>query len=61
MINALEDERIPRPLVEQLYESARDPKEQHWLPGQHMQRNRREVLTALVDTVMALAKRDSVR
>ena len=61
MINALEDERIPRPLVEQLYESAREPKEQHWLPGQHMQRNRREVLTALVDTVMALAKRDSVR
>ncbi len=61
MINALEDERIPRPLVEQLYQSAREPKEQHWLPGQHMQRNRREVLTALVDTVMALARRDSVR
>ncbi|MEW5919007.1 MAG: hypothetical protein AB1762_21565, partial [Gemmatimonadota bacterium] len=61
MINALEDERIPRPLVEQLFASAREPKEQHWLPGQHMQRNRRQILTALVDTVMALAQRDTLR
>ncbi|HJU74109.1 MAG TPA: hypothetical protein VJ717_10200 [Gemmatimonadaceae bacterium] len=61
LINALEDERIPRPLVDALFASAREPKEQHWLPGQHMQRNRREILTALVDTVMALAQRDSAR
>jgi fermentation-respiration switch protein FrsA (DUF1100 family) len=61
MINALEDERIPRPLVQRLYESARDPKELHWLPGRHMQRNRRDVLTALVDTVLALAQRDPLR
>lgn len=61
MINALDDERIPRELVGQLYTSAREPKEQHWLPGPHMQRNRRDVLTSLVDTVMALAARDSLR
>jgi len=61
MINALDDERIPRELVGQLYNSAREPKEQHWLPGPHMQRNRRDVLTSLVDTVMALAARDSLR
>jgi hypothetical protein len=61
MINALADERIPRPLVERLYESAQQPKEQHWLPGMHMQRNRMDVLTALVDTVMALARRDTLR
>jgi hypothetical protein len=61
MINALEDERIPRPLVDKLFTSAREPKEQYWLPGQHMQRNRREILTALVDTVMSLARRDTIR
>lgn len=60
MINALEDERIPRPLVEKLYASAKQPKEQHWLPGLHMQRNRRDILTALVDTVLALADRGSL-
>ena len=61
MINALDDERIPRELVGRLYSSAREPKEQYWLPGPHMQRNRRDVLTSLVDTVMALAARDSLR
>ncbi len=61
MINALEDERIPRALVDRLYASAAEPKAQYWLPGLHMQRNRRDVLGALVDTVMALAQRDSLR
>lgn len=61
MINALDDERIPRELVKRLYDAARQPKEQHWLPGPHMQRNRRDVLTSLVDTVMALTARDSLR
>lgn len=60
MINALDDERIPRELVDRLYVSAREPKEQHWLPGPHMQRNRRDVLTSLVDTVLALAARDTL-
>ncbi|MGQ0640653.1 MAG: alpha/beta hydrolase [Gemmatimonadaceae bacterium] len=61
MINALADERIPRSLVQKLYDSAKVPKEQHWLPGMHMQRNRMDVLTALVDTVVALAQRDTLR
>ncbi len=61
MINALEDERIPRVLVDRLYASAAEPKARHWLPGLHMQRNRRDVLGALVDTVMAFAQRDSLR
>jgi fermentation-respiration switch protein FrsA (DUF1100 family) len=61
MINALEDERIPRPLAQRLYDSAREPRELHWLPGRHMQRNRRDVLTALVDTVLALAQREPLR
>lgn len=61
MINALEDERIPRPLVDRLFASASQPKAQYWLPGMHMQRNRRDVLGALVDTVMTLAQRDTLR
>ena len=61
MINALEDERIPRALVDRLFASASQPKAHYWLPGLHMQRNRRDVLGALVDTVMALAQRDTTR
>ena len=61
MINALEDERIPRPLVDRLFATASQPKAQYWLPGMHMQRNRRDVLGALVDTVMTLAQRDTLR
>ncbi|MGQ0539533.1 MAG: alpha/beta hydrolase [Gemmatimonadaceae bacterium] len=60
LVNALADERIPPELVHELYASAASPKELHWLPGRHMQRNRREILTALVDTVMALAARDTL-
>lgn len=55
MLNALEDERIPRESVEALWNAARAPKSQVWLPGPHMQGNRQEVLRALVDTVMALS------
>lgn len=55
MLNALEDERIPRASVEVLWNAAREPKSQVWLPGPHMQGNRQEVLRALVDTVMVRA------
>ncbi len=55
MLNALEDERIPRASVEALWNAARKPKSQVWLPGPHMQGNRQEVLRALVDTVMVRA------
>lgn len=55
ILNALEDERIPRASVEALWNAAREPKSQVWLPGRHMQGNRQEVLRALVDTVMARA------
>lgn len=55
MLNALEDERIPRASVEALWNAAREPKSQVWLPGPHMQGNRQEVLRALVDTVMVRA------
>lgn len=55
MLNALEDERIPRASVDALWNAAREPRSQLWLPGRHMQGDRQEVLRALVDTVMARA------
>jgi hypothetical protein len=60
MINASEDERIPREAVRILYDSARAPKELVWLPGQHVQRSRPEVVRALVDTVLARMERTAV-
>lgn len=53
MLNALEDDRIPRASVDALWNAAREPKSQVWLPGRHMQGDRQDVLRALVDTVMA--------
>lgn len=52
MLNALDDEKIPRTSVELLYAAAGEPKELVWLPGQHMQGNRPEVLERLVEAVL---------
>lgn len=52
MLNAEADEKIPRRSVEILYEAAAQPKELVWLPGNHMQGNRPEVLRRLVDAMM---------
>ncbi len=58
MVNATEDERLPRPAIETLYAAARDPKEIVWLPGIHVQRNRPEVVRGLVTTVLTMMERD---
>lgn len=55
MINAREDERMPREAIDALYAAAREPKEIIWLDGQHMQSNRREIIAGLVETVMTRA------
>ena len=52
MINALDDERMPRASVEALYRSARHPKELIWVPGGHV-RSRPEVVRGLVDLVLS--------
>ena len=57
MLNATEDERLPREAVLALYDSARGPKELVWMPGRHVQRSRPEVVRALVDTVLARMER----
>jgi len=52
MINAADDERLPHDAIVALHESARPPKEVIWLPGQHVQSNRRDVVQALVRTIL---------
>jgi hypothetical protein len=59
MINATEDERLPREAIMTLFDSARDPKELIWLPGLHVQSNRTEILQGLVRTVLQRAARPS--
>ena len=53
MVNASEDERMPRELVERLFDRAREPKRIVWLPGRHV-RSSAAVLKPLVDTVVAM-------
>ncbi len=53
MINATEDERLPRSSIETLHESARQPKEIIWLPGQHIRSNRKAIIQGLVKLVLA--------
>jgi len=55
MINATEDERLPREAIMTLYDHAVQPKELIWLPGQHVQSNRAEVLQGLVRAVLTRA------
>jgi len=52
MINAEEDERLPRAAVERLYASARPPREILWLPGRHVAGRPSEELTRLADLVL---------
>jgi fermentation-respiration switch protein FrsA (DUF1100 family) len=53
MVNARDDERMPRPNVERLFDSAQEPKALVWLPGGHV-RSSAAVLRPLVDTVVAM-------
>lgn len=58
MINATEDEMIPRRSVALLWEAAQEPKEQIWLPGQHMRGSRPGVIDTLVRTIDRRARAD---
>jgi hypothetical protein len=53
MVNARDDERMPRKLVNRLFDEAREPKRLVWLPGGHVRSNA-AVLKPLVDTVVAM-------
>lgn len=56
MLNAEDDEKIPRRSVELLYAAAQEPKELVWLPGVHMQGNRPEVIEGLIRAVLERAE-----
>lgn len=51
MVNASEDERLPRSAVDVLYESAAEPKEMMWMSGKHIHADR-ETIERLVRIVM---------
>ena len=51
MVNASDDERMPRPAVDALYASAREPKEIVWMSGRHIHSDR-ETIQRLVAIVM---------
>lgn len=53
MVNALDDQRLPRPAIEALYESAQQPKELVWMEGRHVEPDRRKVLDELIGIVLA--------
>jgi dienelactone hydrolase len=52
MLNAKDDERMPRRAILALYTRARPPKELHWLPGPHIEPERRQVVQRLIDEVL---------
>ncbi len=52
MINAADDERLPKQAVLSLFDAAREPKELIWLPGAHVTSDA-EVVRPLVQMVMA--------
>lgn len=61
MLNATEDERLPRPAIEALYAAASQPKAIVWFPGKHVQPNRPEIVRALVTTVLTRMEKDTGR
>jgi dienelactone hydrolase len=52
MVNALDDEDIPRACVELLFAAAREPKELRWLPGGHIDKDDEERIRALCRMVV---------
>lgn len=52
MVNASDDERLPRQAVESLYAAAREPKELIWMSGIHVHADR-ATISRLLDIVMS--------
>jgi fermentation-respiration switch protein FrsA (DUF1100 family) len=57
MINAAEDRTVPHDSVMLLYDSARQPKELVWMPGEHVRAHRAEIVDHIVDLVLARMER----
>ncbi|HEX5077058.1 MAG TPA: hypothetical protein VFW03_27865 [Gemmatimonadaceae bacterium] len=58
MVNASDDERLPRSAVDALYASAREPKELVWMSGGHVHGDK-ETIQRLVAIVMERMKRET--
>jgi uncharacterized protein len=58
MVNASDDERLPRRAVDALYASAREPKEIVWMSGRHVHSDR-ETIQRLVGIVMTRMRGDA--
>ena len=52
MVNASDDERLPRSAIESLYASAREPKELVWMEGAHIHADK-ETIQRLLSIVMS--------
>jgi len=61
IVNALEDDQLPRDAIDALYRSAREPKEQIWLPGPHVHPRREDLTDEIVDIVLSRATADNGR
>lgn len=53
MVNAADDDRMPREAVLTLFESADEPRELLWLEGGHVSSRSRDLIRTLVDTVFS--------
>jgi len=61
MLNALDDERMPRRAILALYRRARPPKELLWIAGPHVEPDRRGVVEGLIARVLGRILSDSGR
>jgi len=52
MINARQDEKIPRACVDALYAAAQEPKELIWLEGEHVNPRQEELIQELLELVL---------
>lgn len=57
MVNARDDERIPRACVDALYAAAGEPKELVWVPGKHVHPKRDEIVRGLIGMVLERIER----
>ncbi len=53
MVNAEEDERLPRACIDCLHSAAREPKDVIWRPGLHVEPSRTEIVQGLLAVVLA--------
>ena len=57
MINAVDDARIPRSAALTLFQSAREPKELHWMEGGHVAVDREDVIVRLCEMIFRRVSR----